>query len=95
MTMHNSIIFVSHLKETLKGDFTASQGVCPDQIYSDQTVLGTVRQQAGPFQRWLKVLKTKLAQGHQAQALLGQMVLMMVRREARPRERWPKMLMRE
>ncbi len=38
-------------------------GDCPNQIPSDQMVLGTVRLEAGPRERWPKALKTKLAQG--------------------------------
>jgi hypothetical protein len=34
-----------------------------DQVYSDQMVLGEVRQEAGPKERRPEELKTKLAQG--------------------------------
>jgi hypothetical protein len=51
-------------------------------------VLGKVRQEAGPRERWPKALKTKLAQGgNQAQVHSDQMVLMMARWEAGPHER--------
>jgi hypothetical protein len=48
--------------ETLKGDFTAAKGDYLGQFHSDQMVLGTVRQEAGPPQRHPKALETKLAQ---------------------------------
>ncbi len=53
-------------------------------------VLGTVRQKAGPRERRLKVLKTKLAQ--RGPSGLSQMVLVMARQEANLHERWPKVL---
>ncbi len=56
-------------------------------------VLGTVRQEAGP---WPKALKTKLSHGgHQTQVHSDQIVLMMSRWEARPYERHPKGLERD
>ncbi len=36
---------------------------CLNRVHSDQMVLRTVRQEAGPRKRRPKVLKTKLAQG--------------------------------
>jgi hypothetical protein len=39
-------------KEALKEDFKASQGELPDQVNSDQIVLGTFRREAGPRERW-------------------------------------------
>ncbi len=38
-------------KEALKEDFTASQGELPDQVNSDQIVLGIFRREAGPDDR--------------------------------------------
>jgi hypothetical protein len=36
---------------------------CPDQVLSDQMVLGTVRWKGGPHERQPKALKAKLTQG--------------------------------
>jgi hypothetical protein len=56
-------------------------------------VLGTVKQEARPQERWPKALKTKLTQGdHLVQVHSDQTVLVMVRLEAGPREKRPKML---
>jgi hypothetical protein len=56
-------------------------------------VLGTVRQEAGP---WPKALKTKLSHGgHQTQAHSEQIVLMMARWEATPHEKRTKGLKRD
>jgi hypothetical protein len=44
-------------KKTLKGKTAQSQGDSPDQVHSDQMVLGTVRQEAGPHERWQKTIK--------------------------------------
>jgi hypothetical protein len=40
-----------------------AKGDCPNRVHSDQMVLGTVRREAGPCERWPKKFKTKLAQG--------------------------------
>jgi hypothetical protein len=58
-TMHNN---VNCPKETIKGSSTAGQGDSSDQVHSDQTVLGTVRWEAGPCERWPRALKAKLIQ---------------------------------
>jgi hypothetical protein len=58
--MHNN---VNCPKETIKGNSTAGQGDSSDQVHSDQTVLGTVRWEAGPCERWPRALKAKLIQG--------------------------------
>jgi hypothetical protein len=80
-------------KETLKGILQQAKRDCPYQVHSDQMVLGTVRQAAGPRERSPKVVKTKLVQGgHQAPVHSGQMVHVMAGQEAEPHERCPKML---
>jgi hypothetical protein len=50
-------------KKTLGGIMPQAKGDCPDRIHSDQMVVGTVRREAGPGERWPKALKTKLVQG--------------------------------
>jgi hypothetical protein len=105
--MHNKM-YVSRSNKAFKRGFTASQGGlsgsspeilqqakedCLDRVHSDQMVLRTVRREAGPCERWPKVLNTKLAHGgHQIQVHSDKMVLVMARQEARPHERWPKTL---
>jgi hypothetical protein len=42
------------------GKLQQPQEDCPDGVHSDQMVLGTVWQEAGPRERWPKALKTKL-----------------------------------
>jgi hypothetical protein len=62
-----------------------SQGGCPNQIHSDQTIVRIVRWEAEPCERWPKALKTKLTQGgHQAQVHSDQMVLVMAMQEPGP-----------
>jgi hypothetical protein len=57
-------IYINCPKKTLKGDFATSQrGLCPDRVHSDQMILGTVREEAGPCERQPKALKTNLSQG--------------------------------
>jgi hypothetical protein len=81
------------LKKHSRGILQQPKGNCPDQVHSDQMVLGTVIQEAGLCERWRKMLKTKLAKGgHQARFHSDQMVLVMAKQEAGPCERWPKTL---
>ncbi len=51
------------LKRLPRGKLHKSKGESPHQIHSDQMVLGAVRWEAGPHERWQITLKTKLAQG--------------------------------
>jgi hypothetical protein len=44
------------------GKFHLAKGDCSDQVHLDQMVLRTVRQEAGPRERWSKTLKTTIAQ---------------------------------
>ncbi len=46
-----------------KGKTAQSQEGLPDQVHSDQMVLGTVRWEAVPCEKWPKALKIKVAQG--------------------------------
>jgi hypothetical protein len=41
-----------------------AKGDCPDRVHSDQIVLGTVREEAGPHERWQKMLKGELENKH-------------------------------
>ncbi len=53
------------------GEIAQSHGYCPNQVHSDQMVLGTIGCEAGPREGWPKALKTKLAQwGTSASSLL-------------------------
>jgi hypothetical protein len=64
---------------------------CQDRVHSFQLVLGTIRWEARPLERWPKMLKMKPAQGgHEAGVHSDQMILMMARREAGPCERLSK-----
>jgi hypothetical protein len=79
------------LKRYSWGIFTLSQG----GLFGShpQMVLGTVKQDAGPHERWPKALKTKLTRGdHLVWVHSDQMVLVMVRWEAGPHEKQPNML---
>jgi hypothetical protein len=51
------------LKRISRGKLHKAKGDCLNQVYSDQMVLRTVRQEAGPRKRREKALNTKLAQG--------------------------------
>jgi hypothetical protein len=63
-----------------------AKGYCPNQVHSDEIVLGTVRWENGPPERWPKVLNTKLAHGEPpGSSPLDQMVLIMAKWEAVPR----------
>jgi hypothetical protein len=44
-------MYVNCPKETVQGNFTTGKGDCFDRVHSDQMVLGTVRQMAGPRKR--------------------------------------------
>jgi hypothetical protein len=70
-----------------------AEGDYSDRVLSDQIVLGTIRQEAGPQKRWPKELNTKLTQGGPSGSRHSdQMVLVMIRWEAGPHERRPKAL---
>jgi hypothetical protein len=95
-------MYVNLPNKAFKRGFTASQGGLSgssseilqqakedylDRVHSDQMVLRTVRREAGPCERWPKVLNTKLAHGgHQIQVHSDKMGLVMARQEARPHE---------
>ncbi len=54
------------LKNSQEGKLHKAKKDCPDQVHTDQMVLGAVKREAGCHERRPKVLKTKLAQdGHQ------------------------------
>jgi hypothetical protein len=57
------MIYEEHPKNPFKDDFSKAKGDSPNWVHTDQTVLGTVRWEAGPRERRPKALKTKLAQG--------------------------------
>jgi hypothetical protein len=58
-----SIVSILHPKRHTAGEFYIKQrGNCLGGVHSDQMVLKTVRQEAGPQERWPKALKSKLAQ---------------------------------
>ncbi len=45
-------IYVNHPKRHSRGILQHAKGDCSDRVDSDQMVLGTVRQEAGPRERW-------------------------------------------
>ncbi len=55
--------FINHQKRLSRGILQQAKGNCLYQVHSDQTVLGTVKGEAGPSERRPKALKTKLALG--------------------------------
>ncbi len=69
-------------KKNLKGDVAQSQGGLSESSPLRSDGLGAIRWEAGPHERWPKMLKIKLKGGHQALAYSDQMVLVMARQEA-------------
>jgi hypothetical protein len=51
--VHNK--FANCPKNTLTGDFPASQGDCSDRVYSDLMILETAKREAGPYEKQPKV----------------------------------------
>ncbi len=64
-------IYMNRPKKTLKGEFAKSQVDCPDGVRSDQIVIETVREEAGPHDRQPKALKTKLTRGRPSDSSLS------------------------
>jgi hypothetical protein len=56
--MHNT----QYTSTVSRGILQQAKEDCPDRVHSDQIVLGTIKQEAGPSERRTKVLKTKVAQ---------------------------------
>ncbi len=54
---------MNHPTKNPMGENCTSQGDCLNGVHSDQVVLGTVRQEAGPRERQQKAIETKLARG--------------------------------
>jgi hypothetical protein len=61
--MHNKWYMSTVLKRHSGGSLLQAKRDCSNQVHSDQMVLGTVRQEAGPRKRRPKALKSKLTQG--------------------------------
>jgi hypothetical protein len=85
--------YVNCPKRPSRGILQQAKGEGPDQLHSDQVLLGTIRWEAGPHERRSKAHKTKLPQGLAiSYKSTEQMVLMMARQKAGLHERWTKML---
>jgi hypothetical protein len=56
-------IYINHPKKTFMEGFAKVEEYCPNRVHSDQMVLGTVRWEAGPYDRQPKAFKNKLVQG--------------------------------
>jgi hypothetical protein len=61
--LHSNKYMSTVLKRHSRGIFTECQGDCSYQVHSDQMVLQTVMQEAGPQKRQPNGLKSMLTQG--------------------------------